>query len=194
MNILRSMLSRLRPAQSAAGLDLASFNPLGKTAADGRTPAEERAAENIKEQTAEVITRIDQACHRQREKYRRAPMTDADANAVLATFPAVDFGECTHFLSLSDQASLTEEKQLLVIPLLEQLGRLRTYGEEQRVSQAEFIGLKRMLLDALLGLFSSPTQLPTFDWTIERLKELEMIPAHFEFRDMEHYCALGRWG
>lgn len=192
MNFLKSIFTRLKQQLPAARIDLAAFNPLGRVAADGRSREEERAAAAIIEQVTAAVAENDRAYHRHREKY--AAITAADAEAVLAAFPAVDCGECAALLSSAEQAFLAEEKHTLIIPLLEQLARLRTSGQEGRISPAEFIELKRLLLGALLRLFSSPVQIPTFDWTIGQLREMEMIPAHFTFSEMEHYCALGRWG
>lgn len=192
MNLLRSLFSRLKQQLPASRIDLATFNPLGRAAADGRTREEERAAAAIIEQVTAAVAENDRAYHRHREKY--AAITAADAEAVLAAFPAVDFGECASLLSSAEQAFLTEEKHTLIIPLLEQLAQVRTCGQEGRISPPEFIELKRLLLGALLRLFSSPAQIPTFDWTIGQLLEMEMIPAHFTLSEMEQYCPLGRWG
>lgn len=194
MNILRALLGRLRPEPPMAKIDLASFNPLGKATVGERARKEELNAESIKEEITELITQIEQAYHRHREKYLHTEITDDDAKTILAALPTVDFGEYKISLSLRNEAFLTEEKHTLIKPLLEKLGQLRNYGEEAKVSMAEYIELKGMLLRGLMKLFSSPLQIPTFDWTITQLKELEMIPNNFGFREMERYCALGRWG
>jgi len=99
----------------------------------------------------------------------------------------------TQQLSIAEEAYLTEEKYTLIVPILTKLAEEKLRATGQKLFRTEYVDLKRKLLDALMDIFCSPMQIPTFEWTIEKLKELEMIPHHFSALEMESYCALGRW-
>lgn len=194
MSIIKAILRILKPERAVAKIDLAAFNPLGKDDETERTPSEGKEVEMLKAEIAQLVTQTEEQFYKHREKYLHDKITDETAKYILTNFPEVDFGENIKYLSLADQAFLTEEKYTMVIPILEKLKYIREYANKQKLSKQEFIELKRVLLKSLLTLFSSPSQIPTFDWTIEQLKEMKMIPPTFSFQEMERYCALGRWG
>jgi hypothetical protein len=174
-------------------LDLAEYNSLGRDDASERDLVGESHIEQLKAEIRQYVAQAEQSSYRLSDKYFGTKVTEEAAKAVFAAFPSIDFGEWKKHLNETDAAYLTEEKYTLIIPTLIKLGEIRVQGTTKKLFRAEYVELKRMLLDALLDFFSSPLQIPTFEWTIDQLKELEMIPPHFSYLEMEQYCALGRW-
>jgi hypothetical protein len=93
----------------------------------------------------------------------------------------------------SESEEVIHKRKYLITPILENLGKLKKYGDENNIYSDEFIQLKKMMMDKLMRLFGCHLDLPDFELTIDELKAICMIPQDFEFHDMVRYCALGRW-
>jgi len=174
-------------------IDLAEFNPFGKEESTQRNLANDPDIERLKAEIEHFKKETEKKYFALHDKYFTTEISDESAKAVLAMFPIVDFGEGNKWLSIAEEAYLTEEKYTLIVPILTKLAEVKLRATGQKLFRTEYVDLKRKLLDALMDIFSSPMQIPTFEWTIEKLKELEMIPHHFSALEMESYCALGRW-
>jgi len=174
-------------------IDLAEFNPLGKVDSTQRNLANDPDIERLKAEIENFKKETEKEYFALHDKYFTTEVSDEASKAVLEMFPSVDFGEGKKWLNIAEEAYLTEEKYTLIVPILTKLAEVKLHATGQKLFRAEYVDLKRKLLDALMDIFSSPMQIPTFEWTIEKLKELEMIPHHFSALEMESYCALGRW-
>lgn len=174
-------------------IDLAEFNPLGKVDSTQRNLANEPNIERLKAEIEHFKKETEKKYIALYEKYFSTEISDEAAKAVIAKYPTVDFGEGKKWLSIAEEAYLTEEKYTLIVPILTKLEEVKLHATGQKLFRSEYVDLKRKLLDVLMDIFSSPMQIPTFEWTIEQLKELEMIPHQFSALEMESNCALGRW-
>ncbi len=61
-------------------------------------------------------------------------------------FPIVDFGEGNKWLSIAEEAYLTEEKYTLIVPILTKLAEVKLRATGQKLFRTEYVDLKRKLV------------------------------------------------
>lgn len=192
MGFIKSIRSLFR-TKAYNKIDLSTFNALGLDLVADVTEGEKQEMGQIIHEFNSFITEIDRLKEEYLDKALYGNMGKERAEEFLKSYKTVQEGYEHITGRFTESERVLYKKIYLIIPILDKLNTLKKCGENKKIYRDDFIELKKQMLERLMRLFGSSSDLPDFEDSIDKLKEIGMIPKDFGFGDMVKYCALGRW-
>jgi len=174
-------------------IDLSTFNILGLDPTANVTESKKLEMDKIIEEFNSFFVEADRLHEEFLERVLYGDMGKEQAEEILSRYENVNEGYEHITGCFSESEEVIHKRKYLITPILEKLGKLSKFGEKNKIYSNDFILLKKMMLEKLMGLFGSSLDIADFKLTIDELKVIGMIPKEFEYLDMVQYCALGRW-